>query len=176
MHLRRLAHEEVDALVPSLSSLLIANVAAGASIGFHPPMSQVDAERYWRGVRQGVERGERVMIGAFDAAGALVGTGQLALEWKPNGRHRAEVQKVMVAPPARRQGIARAIMGALVEAAREGRRTLLLLDTREGDAAERLYQSLGWELVGRVPGFVGEHDGTFSATMIYYRSLDDGYR
>ena len=171
MDVRTLTDSDIDALLPSLTTLLVANVADGASIGFHPPLARSDAERYWRGVRAGVRQGERLMLGAFDASGALVGSAQLALEHRPNGRHRAEVQKVIVSPGVRRRGVGRQLMQALEDAARAAGRRLLVLDTREGDAAERMYRALGWEFVGRVPGYVLEHDGTTHATLIFYRAL-----
>jgi ribosomal protein S18 acetylase RimI-like enzyme len=115
-------------------------------------------------VQAAVHEGERVVLAAVDGRGTVLGTGQLALEARANGRHRAEVQKLMVAPAARRRGIARALMLALEDAARAAGRTLLVLDTREGDAAAALYAALGWTLAGRVPGYVLERDGTYTAT------------
>ena len=171
MHIQTLSAAGIDSLLPDLKALLADNVASGASIGFHPPLDDADAEAYWRGVLAGVNHGDRVLLAAFNPAQKLIGSVQLALESKRNGRHRAEVQKLIVAPAARRQGVARALMAALDDAARAAGRTLLLLDTREGDAAAELYRSLGWQLVGPVPGFVAESDGTFSATLIFYRTL-----
>lgn len=155
----------------ALAALLVACVAAGASIGFHPPLAADAAAAYWDGVAAGVARGERVCLAAHDGDGTLLGTGQLALEARPNGRHRAEVQKLIVAPAARRRGVARALMGALDEAARADGRTLLVLDTREGDVAADLYRALGWTLAGRIPDYVLEHDGSHSATLYFYRRL-----
>jgi acetyltransferase len=173
MHVQTLSDTDFDTVLPSLKTLLIESVAGGASIGFYAPLADADADRYWRGVQMGVRQSERILVVAFDAAGALAGAGQLALETRyPNGRHRAEVQKLMVAPAARRQGIARVLMRALEQAARDAGRTLLLLDTREGDAAEQLYRSLGWMLAGPVPGYVLEADGTRHTTLIFYRTLD----
>jgi ribosomal protein S18 acetylase RimI-like enzyme len=163
--------DDVAARLDALAALLVATVDDGASIGFHAPLAAADAARYWRGVQAAVHEGERVVLAAVDGRGTVLGTGQLALEARANGRHRAEVQKVMVAPAARRRGIARALMLALEDAARAAGRTLLVLDTREGDAAAALYAALGWTLAGRVPGYVLERDGTYTATLIFYRAL-----
>lgn len=172
MLLRHLAGDDLDALMPALVELLAANVADGASVGFHAPLADAEAEGYWRGVQAGLRRGDRVLVAAFHEGGALMGAAQLALESRPNGRHRAEVQKVLVAPAARRQGVGRALMHALDEAGRAAGRSLLFLDTREGDAAERMYRALGWEQAGRLPGYVREADGTAHATLFFYRELD----
>ncbi|MDB4886664.1 MAG: hypothetical protein JWN79_2102 [Gemmatimonadetes bacterium] len=174
MQIRPLSAADIDARLPELVAMLVELVASGASIGFHPPMPTADAERFWRGVRAGVQAGDRIVLAALDADDTMLGTGQLALESRANGRHRGEVQKLMVLPSARRQGAGRALMLALQAAAQQAERTLLTLDTREGDVSARLYESLGWQLVGPVPEYVGEVDGTFSATLIFYLRLPGG--
>ncbi len=86
--------------------------------------------------------GRAVLLAAW-SDGELAGTVQVGLDMPPNQPHRAEVQKLLVVPGARRRGIGRALMlRAEAEAARAGRR-LLTLDTRAGDAAEPLYRGLG---------------------------------
>jgi GNAT superfamily N-acetyltransferase len=60
----------------------------------------------------------------------------------PNQRHRADVSKMMVHPEARRKGIGRRLMVELERIAREERRTLLTLDTRQEIGGEPLYRSL----------------------------------
>jgi acetyltransferase len=142
--IKTLTDADIGPLFSDLASLLIDTVTSGASIGFHAPLADADAEQYWRGVQVGVRQGQRILVGAFDSAGRLVGSGQLALEQRPNGRHRAEVQKLMVVTAARRQGVARSLMMVLEQAALEAGRTLLVLDTREGDAAEQMYRALGF--------------------------------
>lgn len=172
MHIQALSDTDIDGQLPMLNALLIQNVADGASIGFHAPLSDADAEQYWRGVQSAVRRGERVLLVAYEDERTLIGSGQLGLESRVNGRHRAELQKLIVAPSARRRGVARALMQALEAAAMAAERTLLVLDTREGDAAADLYHALGWHFVGRVPGYVLEEDGSTSATLIFCKSLD----
>ena len=51
-------------------------------------------------------------------------------------------------------------------------RTLLVLDTREGDAANALYQSLGYQVAGRIPGFVRSADGHLDTAIFYFKVLD----
>jgi acetyltransferase len=171
--IRRLSATDIARMAPELSALLVDVVNDGASIGYHAPMGANDALAYWAELRDGVSCGERVLLVAHQPDGALCGTAQLVLEQRPNGRHRAEVQKVMVAPGARGHGVGAALMHALDDEARRAGRTLLVLDTREDDAAERLYRQLGWTLSGRIPGYVLESDGRRSATLVFYRSLAD---
>ena len=49
--------------------------------------------------------------------------------------------------------------------------TLLMLNTRKGDAAEPLYRSLGWMKVGEVPGYALDPSGVPGDTVFYYRTI-----
>jgi acetyltransferase len=55
-------------------------------------------------------------------------------------------------------------------ACQEGRH-LLLLDTRLGDDAERLYTRMGYLRIGVMPQFARSSRGTLDATVIFYRDL-----
>lgn len=168
--IRPLSAAEAESHLPALVSLLRSTVDDGASIGFLPPVPDAEADAYWREVLPGVAEGGRVLIGAMDGE-RLLGCVQLALEGRANGRHRAEIQKLMVLPDARGRGLGAALMAAAEDAARAGGRTLLVLDTREGDAAERLYRRLGWTQAGRIPGYALNADGGRDATLFFYREL-----
>ena len=54
--------------------------------------------------------------------------------------------------------------------ARECGKTLLVLDTASGEA-ERLYERLGWERVGVIPGYALLPQGGLCDTTVYYRNL-----
>jgi len=155
----------------SLAALLQGVVEDGGSVGFLPPLAADEAREYWEGVAGAVKSGSRCLWVARDG-GAIIGTVQLDLERRANGRHRAEVIKLMVHPRGRRRGFGRALMrAAQAEARRRGRRTLVL-DTRQGDPSEALYRSLGWTFAGVIPQYARSADGTLDATAIYYLLLD----
>ncbi|GIO68971.1 GNAT family N-acetyltransferase [Paenibacillus sp. FSL M7-1455] len=157
----------IDAdLLEQLSEVLIAVVGDGASIGFLPPLSKQEAKKYWEQV---MSPGVRLWIAEKD--GRAAGTVQLHLAMKPNAAHRAEVAKLMVSPEARRRGIARMLMETAEEAARQENRTLLVLDTREGDPSNTLYRSLGFIEAGRIPHFARAADGSLDSTVIYYKEI-----
>jgi ribosomal protein S18 acetylase RimI-like enzyme len=161
---------EVDRLdgrtLAELIDVLVAVVDEGASIGFLPPLDRGEAETYW----VGVSRPETVLLVA-GRDGRIDGTIQLHLESRPNGRHRAEVAKLMVHPGARRRGLGRILMERLEGiAGREGR-TLLVLDTREGDPSNDLYRSMGYVEAGRIPSYAQSATGQLAATVFYYKDL-----
>jgi len=59
-------------------------------------------------------------------------------------------------------------MRQLHELARGHGRTLLVLDTREGDSSELLYRKLGYTRSGVIPGYARSADGALDATAFYY--------
>ncbi|WP_046245169.1 GNAT family N-acetyltransferase [Hymenobacter terrenus] len=163
---------EAHRLVPQLSALLQDAVDSGASIGFLPPLALAEAKQYWMSVAEEVDAGRRtLLIAQRHTEDAILGTVQLDLATKPNALHRAEVAKMLVHTQARRQGIARQLMLAMEEKARELGRTTLVLDTRHGDTAEPLYQSLQFNLVGLIPAYVKNVAGQLEATAVYYKLL-----
>lgn len=154
-----------------LAALLCDAVNNGASVGFLPPLDMDTARRYWTDeVFPALSTGQRVLLVA-KLDGQIVGTAQLVLVDKANGPHRAEVIRVLVHSAQRRQGLGRALMRAIEQHAQRLGRTTLVLDTRKGDAAERLYRALGWVHVGDIPAYVINDAGVLEATAIYYRLL-----
>ncbi|MBA2679621.1 MAG: GNAT family N-acetyltransferase [Ktedonobacteraceae bacterium] len=154
-----------------LVALLQDAVSSGASVGFLPPLSEEEARQYWQGVLEKVLLGTRVLLVAR-IDGRIVGSVQLDLATQPNGLHRAEVQKLFVLQRARCHGIGRKLMHKVEQVARERGRTLLVLDTRQGDSAEQLYRSLGYEEVGVIPKYAKSGAGTLDATVFFYKLLD----
>lgn len=106
------------------------------------------------------------------ANGRPIGTVQLLLAMPDNGRHRAEVVKLMVHPQARRQGVARLLMQEVQALAARHRRSLLVLDTLSGSAAQGLYRQLGFEAAGDIPQYARASDGgALEATCYMYKLL-----
>lgn len=166
--LQKLSSTNTTTYLPALIELLQDSVESGASIGFLPPLSYQEAEAYWQSVFTSVADGSRILLIATDDERG-VGTVQLDLCQKANGLHRAEVMKVMVHTSARRRGLGRRLMQAIEEEARAAHRTTLVLDTREGDASNNLYQSVGWQLAGVIPQFARNADGSLAGTVLYYK-------
>ena len=168
---RRL-HSLDDARIDELADVLIDCVEGGASVSFMHPLRRDRAVAFWRRVAQGVAAGERALLVAEDARG-VCGTVQLVLEQPENQPHRAELSKMLVHRRARRRGLGAALMQAAEAAARECGKTLLVLDTASADA-ERLYERMGWERVGVIPGYALLPQGGLCGTTVYYRNLAPG--
>ncbi|MBI2512293.1 MAG: GNAT family N-acetyltransferase [Opitutae bacterium] len=152
--------------------LLADAVTHGASIGFMLPLDADEAEAYWRSVAAQIESGGKVLFAALGADGSLLGSGQLAFESRANGRHRAEVQKVMVRHAARGRGIGAELMRALEAEARRAGRTLLFLDTSVGvSGAVQFYEKLGYTFVGSIPDYARDPDGAFAPNAIFFKRI-----
>ncbi|MBU5346395.1 GNAT family N-acetyltransferase [Paenibacillus lautus] len=161
---------EIDQLEPAiqrqLTELLIRVVEDGASVGFLPPLSYNEASAYWEDVL-----GPGVTLWVAVQDGQAIGTVQLQCAMKANGRHRAEVAKLMVDPDSRRGGIGRALMLHLEPKAKDEGRTLLVLDTREGDPSNKLYQSLDYVQAGIIPDYAISSNGQLDGTVLYYKRI-----
>jgi hypothetical protein len=153
-----------------LAELLIACVAAGASVSFLAPLAPADARRFWRSILTRTRRGEVDGLVATEN-GRLVGCVFLVLATPANQQHRAEVTKLLVHPGHRSKGVGAALMTALEDQARRHGRSLLTLDTAEGTAGERLYARLGYRAAGVIPGYARLHGETFAGTTVMYKQL-----
>lgn len=147
-------------------------VGGGASVGFLPPLGAEEARAYWESVAAALEDGGRRLWIARAADGGIAGTLQLDLASQANGRHRAEVVKLMVLSATRHRGLGRLLMEAAEAEARKLGRTTLVLDTRQGDPSEALYRGMGWQPAGTIPRYARSADGTLHTTAIYYKLLD----
>ena len=160
----------VDRLSPSeldvLTELLVACVDGGASLGFHAPLAPDKARNWWTGFPR-----DGVILLVAELEGRIVGTVQLHAAESENGTHRSEVAKLLVHPVWRRRGIAGTLMTALEVEARATGKTLLVLDTREGDPSNALYHALGYREAGRIPNWARDSAGTLSATVFWSKLL-----
>jgi acetyltransferase len=155
-----------------LDTLLRDAVGHGASIGFTLPLAGTEVADYWRKVATEVAGGHKLLFAALDEEDRLVGCAQLAMEARSNGRHRAEVQKVLVRADCRGRGIGAALMRQVEAAARARGRTLLFLDTSEGEGgAVKFYERLGYSHAGGIPDYATDPDGRLQPNVIFYKRL-----
>ena len=168
---RRLTAEQTQRALPTLVDLLIDSVEGGASIGFLPPVTRSEAADYWREVSEGIATGGRMLLVVYGESERVIGSVQLELAMRPNGAHRAEVQKLMVLSSHRRRGLGRALMQAVERIAAAQRRSLLVLDTRKGDPSEQLYVSMGYNRAGEIPNYARSAGGALHTTVLLYKEI-----
>jgi ribosomal protein S18 acetylase RimI-like enzyme len=159
-------------IIAELSEILIQTVACGGSVSFMYPLPMEVSERFWQDSLAAAERGERIVLGAFDEE-ELIGTVTVQLALPPNQPHRAEIAKMMVRLSHRRRGIGAALMRAAEALAREHQRTLLVLDTAVDDGASELYERLGFHLAGVIPEYALKPHGGLTGTKIYWKRVEE---
>ena len=165
-----IAPDQLPALVPALSDILIETVGLGASVGFLAPLSLDEAREFWLKVGQALASRERLMWGAW-ADEALVGTVQLVVGMPGNQRHRVDLVKLMTHPAHRGGGIGAGLTEAAeIEAARLGK-SLIVLDTVADNPAQRLYQRLGYTAAGVIPDYAQSSAGPLEPTCIMFKRL-----
>lgn len=165
-----LSPAEIRQALPQLAALLTACVEDGAGIGFVLPLPPGRAEAFWESRLPGIEAGEAFLMVAKEGE-EIAGVVMLLLAPQDNGRHRAEVSKLMVHPAHRRKGLARKLMEIIDGLARSKDRWLLVLDTVTGDRAEQLYPTCGYRKVGIIPDYAYSSHGTLDATTVFYKDL-----
>jgi len=173
IRIERLSASAFAAAQDELVKLLQACVHGGASLGFLAPLSDSEAIDYWRTLGPEIQSGGRIVLVAREGVeGRIIGSGQLVYGSKSNGRHRAEVCKVIVMPSHRRRGIAARIMSELERHARERFIRLLFLDTSEGPGgACEFYETLGYTYAGGIPDWALDPDGRPAKNAIYFKML-----
>jgi L-amino acid N-acyltransferase YncA len=141
-------------------------VAAGDTYAFDPKISREEALAYW------FRADTHTYVAEED--GRVVGTYILRANQPGSGSHVANAA-FMVAPPARGQGIGRA-MGehCLSEARRLGFRAMqfnFVVSTNEG--AIRLWKQLGFKIVGTLPGAFRYPQKGYVDVYVMFRSLEE---
>ncbi len=168
--IRSIDAAEANCQLPALSGLLVDAVAHGASVNFMVGLNLQEAEAYWIRQIAGLATGDRIWLVA-EQNGSLVGTVMCVFAPQPNQPFRAEVSKMLVHSSQRRQGIGALLLAAVETAALEAGRTMLVLDTSEGSAGERLYLRCGWTAIGSIPGYAYATDGRPEAATFFYKQL-----
>lgn len=171
----RLTADEFSAALDEFAHLLIDAVESGGSVSFVAPLSVDRARAYWHEIGTTIASGQRLAWAAWDddlpVGARLVGCVLLEFSTTDNGRHRAEVQKMLVHRAYRGLGIAKRLMATMEDAARAAGLKLLVLDTEKGGNGEQLYERIGYQRAGEIPQFARMGDGSLIATVFFYRLL-----
>lgn len=145
-------------------------IRAGGGFGWLKPPPRHIMESYWRGILLNPDR--HVFVGRLD--GTIAGTAQLVRPARNNEAQAASAQITthFVAPWARGHGLARQIVVAAENAAREAGIRVVNLDVRETQgAAIQLYQSLGFLHWGSHPRYA-RVDGHWVAGQFFWKELE----
>lgn len=154
----------------TLSEMLVEAVTNGGSVSFMHPLPLQTAEAFWCDALAAADRGERIILGAFDGK-SLIGTVTLVLNLAQNQPHRAEIVKMLTRVSHRHRGIATRLLREAERIAIERERWLLVLDTAADGGASGLYERLGFQLIGIIPDYALKPHGGLSGALFYWKRL-----
>jgi L-amino acid N-acyltransferase YncA len=142
-------------------------VAAGEAYAYDPRMSDAEAESMWMVGPPGVT------VVAVDDNGTVVGTANAYANREGPGSHVASAS-FMVDPSAAGRGIGRALGEWVIEwARRTGFRAIQFNAVVEANArAVALWRSLGFNVIGTVPGAFRLPDGRYTGLHVMYLPLE----
>lgn len=156
MLIRKATTEDWPAIWPFFREI----IAAGETLTYPLDLGKEDAQGWWY-----VAAPNRVVV-AVDEAGAVLGTAKMNRNHMGNGSHVASAT-YMVDPAHSGKGVGRALCTYSVEWARtSGFRAMQFNAVVETNTrAVKLYESLGFEVIGTLPegfnhpaeGYVGLH-------------------
>ena len=130
----------------------------GGAVGWVDVPTREETARWLAGLAAEVGAG-RSRVAVVSAGGRVAGIGRWTRYAKPAVAVNADIQQVMVHPAARGRGLARRLVAALVDDARARGVETLTLDVRGNNhAAMALYETLGFQVSGRLPDFVAVDD------------------
>ena len=126
----------------------------GGAVGWIAVPTEPETARWLAEILADARAG-RARLATVGAGGRLEALGRWVWYPKAAVSVNAEILQVMVHPAARGQGLARQLVSALVNDAREHGVETLTLDVRGNNhVAMSLYESLGFVVYGRLPDFV----------------------
>lgn len=107
-----------------------------------------------------------------DSAAGMVGAFYLKPNWPGRAGHVANAGFI-VAPDWRNKGLGRLLGETMLAYAKQlGYRSVIFnLVFSENVVARRLWEQLGFEKLGMIPGAVRKNDGTYQDAMVMFRSL-----
>jgi GNAT superfamily N-acetyltransferase len=171
--LTSLAVMELDAAAAatrSLADILIGCVGDGASLGFRAPLPVSKAITVFEALTHEMADG-RARLFAGWLKGRLAGCAVLRWDGRETESHAAMLSNLMVAPWARRNGLAGLLINEMEKAARQDGRSVIYLFASDHGAAPLLYRRHGYVQSGAIPQGGGLPDGRLVDALIFHKLL-----
>ncbi len=159
--------QPTDELSVHVHRIIHAVTSLGGAVGWLQPPSRQQSDAWLLPLLDEVNGGDAALCVA------TVGSRAAALGcWRRDAgvifRHRAQISKVMAAPPARGLGLGELIVSSLVGDARAKRIETLRLSVRGNNhLAIQLYERLGFTVWGRLPDAIEVGDLRFDDVHLY---------
>jgi L-amino acid N-acyltransferase YncA len=151
---------------PAIFPIFDAIVQEGRTYAYPEDLSSEAARTYWMTPPPG-----RTVVATDD--GTILGTATMGPNRPGRGSHIATAS-FMVDPDARRQGVGRALGQHMLDWAKEKRYRGVQFNAvvETNVAAVRLWQSIGFEIIGTVPGAFHHVDDGYVGLHVMFCRLD----
>ena len=160
LHIRKAEPRDAGAI----AAILLPTIRAGATYALDPDMSEAESLSYW------MAPDKETFVAEED--GVVLGTYYMRLNQAGGGRHVCNCGYITQAEATGR-GIARRMCEHSLEHARsKGYRAMqfnFVVSTNE--RAVRLWQSMGFEIIGRLPGAFRHPSAGYVDAFVMYRQL-----
>jgi L-amino acid N-acyltransferase YncA len=157
----------VDADWPAIHPIFAAVVAEGRTYAYPDGLSSDEARALWMLKPPG-----RTVVAVDDGQGVILGTATMGPNRPGRGSHIATAS-FMVDPAARGRGVGRALGEHMLNWANEqgyrGVQFNAVVETNE--AAVRLWQSLGFRIIGTVPGAFDHAEHGYVGLHVMFRRV-----
>jgi L-amino acid N-acyltransferase YncA len=151
---------------PAIYPIFDSIVREGRTYAYPENLSSDEARVYWVAQAPG-----RTIVAVEDDV--ILGTSTMGSNRPGRGSHIATAS-FMVSPDARRRGVGRALGEHMLDWAREqgyrGVQFNAVVETNT--AAVRLWQSIGFEIIGTVPGAFSHVDDGYVGLHVMFQRLD----
>lgn len=176
--IRLLEAADANPFLSSLKCLLQSCVnldPSTSSIGFLAPLSDADADEYWRSVVSKLDHEPRacyLFVVTEPGRTEVLATVQLFTIPKRTHAHRGEIAKLMVRPSAQRRGLGKVAMEHVETFASDVLKLqLLTLDTETSTPGRTFYNRIGWTEWGTCPAYAAFADGRLGSATFFRKIL-----
>lgn len=154
--------------LPLLAKLYDRIVAEGTSYPHDRPLTKAEFQDYWVTGKSTVVAYERPRTARQDLLGAFY----LKPNWPGRAEHVANAGFIVM-PEWRNRGLGSLLGAAMLDYAKElGYRSVIFnLVFSENQVARRLWEKLGFRVLGAIPGAVRMSDGQYQDALMMFRSL-----
>jgi ribosomal protein S18 acetylase RimI-like enzyme len=170
--------KDLEQWTPSLTKLLqscINDDPPSSSLGFHAPLSTIDAAEFWLSLSpQLFSSKSRISLFVLTRGSSAIGTVHLVAHPKATHAHKVEVAKLLISTNERRLGLGRKLMEFSESFAKEKLgKSMVMLDTATETPARGFYLKLGYTEWGVCPSYAESADGHLHDCSFFYKILGD---
>lgn len=147
--------------------LMNAVLARETTIGFAGPLTYSEGMRWMAGTARAVTNGDKHLLLFRDTDDKVVGHVLMTPNALPNCRHIGEISRTFVHPDYRGVSIVRMGLRSVLDRADQIGLEVIQLDVRDGTRIAKLWQALGFQVVGKMEDYARVNGESFPGLFMY---------